>query len=106
MKKKTTYRDVPRPSPVLQEITVLPGIGETVSVRTAKTHLSALLELVAKGREVTITSDGQPKARLVAIAPPPRKLFTGTREHLASMPPWTGGPTAEEIIRAERDSRP
>jgi hypothetical protein len=33
------------------------------------------------------------------------KPFTGTREHLAKMPPWRGGPTAEEIIREDRDSR-
>jgi hypothetical protein len=34
------------------------------------------------------------------------KPFTGTREHLAKMPPWRGGLTAEEIIREDRDSRP
>ena len=38
--------------------------GRMVSVRDAKAHLSALLEWVAAGQELTITSDGLPKARL------------------------------------------
>lgn len=95
------------PSPVLRELTVMPGLGETISVRAAKAHLSALLNLVESGREITITSGGRPKARLSGIE---KKLgtrvpFTGTREHLAKMPKWDGGPTADEIIRADRDGR-
>jgi len=103
---RTTDGEPFAPSPVLRELAVLPGIGETISVRAAKAHLSALLNLVETGREITITSDGKPKAR---IMPPqktdPRVPFTGTREHLAKMPPWRGGPTADELIRADRDSR-
>jgi prevent-host-death family protein len=108
MKKNINYFDgLEAPaSPVLQEIAVMPGIGSTISVRSAKAHLSALLDLVASGREVTITSGGKPKALLSAAQNKRRgKPFTGTREHLAKMPPWTGGPTAEEIIREDRDSR-
>jgi prevent-host-death family protein len=94
------------PEMLLQEIAQMPGIGATISVRSAKTHLSALLDFVAKGREVTITSGGKPKALLLAASHKKRgKPFTGTREHLAEMPPWQGGPTAEEIIREDRDSR-
>ncbi len=79
---------------------------EVVSVRTAKATLSALLDLVATGREVLINSDGRPKARLVApSAAPPRKVFSGSAAHLAQMPPWRGGLTADETIRADRDSR-
>lgn len=93
-------------SSVLQEIAVMPSIGEVISVRSAKAHLSGLLDLVARGREIVITSDGKPKARLVpADAAPRRQPFTGTREHLKTMPPWSGGPTAEEIIREDRDAR-
>jgi prevent-host-death family protein len=93
-------------SSVVQEIAPLPGVGATISVRAAKAHLSALLDLVEAGREVTITSDGKPKARLVPLgAGAQRKPFLGTREHLATMPKWRGGPTAEEIIREDRDSR-
>jgi prevent-host-death family protein len=94
------------PEMFLQEMAQMPGIGATISVRSAKTHLSALLDFVAKGREVTITSGGKPKAVLFAASHKKRgKPFTGTREHLAKMPPWQGGPTAEEIIREDRDSR-
>ena len=76
-----------------------------VSVRTAKAHLSALLEQVATGQEVLITSDGVPKARLVPVSTENRRPFLGTRAHLAAMPAWSGGKSAEEIIREDRDSR-
>ena len=46
----------------------MPGIGLTIPVRIAKAKLSALLELVAAGQRVTITSDGQPKAVLSPVA--------------------------------------
>lgn len=95
-----------KPSAVLQEIAALPGIGSTISVRSAKAHLSALLDLVSQGREITITCGGKPKAVLSTVSHKKRgKPFTGTREHLAKMPPWRGGPTAEEIIREDRDAR-
>jgi len=93
-------------SSVVREIAPMPGVGSSISVRAAKAHLSGLLELVAAGREVTITSDGEPKARLVPIgAGVQRKPFTGTREHLKTMPKWQGGPTADEIVREDRDAR-
>jgi prevent-host-death family protein len=91
---------------VLKEVAAAPGIGPIISVRSAKAHLSALLDLVAGGQAITITSDGKPKAVLSPIGKhEERKVFTGTREHLKKMPPWRGGPTAEEIIREDRDGR-
>src|SRR4051812_34707361 len=93
-------------SSVVREIAQVPGVGSSISVRAAKAHLSGLLELVAGGQEVTITSDGTPKARLVPLDDAARrKPFAGTREHLKSMPKWRGGPTADEIIREDRDAR-
>ena len=93
-------------SSVVREKAPLPGVGMTISVRAAKAHHSGLLEEVAAGREVVITSDGVPKARLVPMdRETERKPFTGTREHLKRMPPWRGGPTADEIIREDRYSR-
>jgi prevent-host-death family protein len=92
-------------SPVIQEIAPLPGIGAAISVRAAKAHLSALLDEVAAGREIVITSDGKPKAKLVPMTQHTRKPFSGTREHLKTMPPWSGGPTAVELIRDDRDAR-
>ncbi|HEY3932883.1 MAG TPA: type II toxin-antitoxin system Phd/YefM family antitoxin [Verrucomicrobiae bacterium] len=89
---------------VMRETIALPGIGLSIPVRAAKAKLSALLEMVARGQEVTITSDGKPKAVLLPVEKrEKRKVFTGTWEHLKKMPPWRGGPTAEEIIREDRD---
>ena len=93
-------------APVVREFSAMPGVGVAISVRAAKAHLSGLLDEVAAGREVVITSDGVPKARLVPMNHKrERKVFTGTWEHLAKMPKWKGGLTADEIIRADRDSR-
>jgi prevent-host-death family protein len=36
----------------------------------AKTHLSALLERVARGEQITITKHGKPVARLVPVGKP------------------------------------
>lgn len=88
----------------LRETIALPGIGLTIPVRAAKAKFSALLEMVAHGQEVTITSDGRPKAKLIPAAKA-RKVFTGTWGHLKKMPVQTEGPFAEEIIRADRDGR-
>lgn len=98
--------DEDTPPSVVRELMELPGVGPTISVRAAKAHLSGLLDEVAAGREVVITSDGVPKARLVPMErETKRKVFLGAKEHLSRMPPWNGGPTAEEIVRADRDGR-
>lgn len=109
MKAKTRTTKLPehRSEPmVLNDAVAMPDIGLTFPVRIAKAKLSALLELVASGQDVVITSDGLPKARLVGMEPRQRgKVFTGMGDFLLSQP-IHGGPTADEIIRAERDSRP
>jgi len=106
MKAKTLKYPVHKPQPaVLKEVTIVPGIGEVISVRAAKAHLSALLELVAAGQEITITSDGKPKAKLVKVeVDEPGKVFQGMGDYLLKQP-IHGGPSAEEIIREDRDSR-
>ena len=107
MKAKILKYPVHKPQPaVLKEVTIAPGIGEVISVRAAKAHLSALLDLVAAGQEITITSDGKPKAKLVKAETRERgKVFQGMGDYLMKQP-IHGGPTADEIIRADRDSRP
>lgn len=91
---------------VLNDAVALPGIGLSIPVRAAKAKLSALLELVAGGQEVTITSDGKPKAVLSPVGKhQARKVFTGMGGHLKSMPMQTEGPFADEIVRADRDGR-
>lgn len=105
--KPVTYKLTEQSEPaVLREVAALPGIGQVISVRAAKAHLSALLELVAGGQEITITSDGEPKARLVsAVGPKPRPVFQGLGEYLQTMPVQAEGPFADEIVRADRDGR-
>lgn len=46
---------------------------EPVNVYYAKTHLSKLLERVERGEEVTISRNGKPVARLVALKPARRE---------------------------------
>lgn len=105
-KRISKYPEHRSEASVLNDAVALPGIGLTIPVRAAKAKLSALLELVAGGQEITITSDGVPKAVLSPVVKrETRKVFTGTWAHLKKMPPWRGGPTAEEIIREDRDGR-
>lgn len=90
----------------LREAVAMPGVGLTIPVRAAKAKLSALLEMVAGGREVTITSDGVPKAVLSPVGKHKvRKVFAGMGDHLKSMPMQTKGPFADEVVRADRDGR-
>ena len=92
---------------VMRETIALPGVGLSIPVRAAKAKLSALLEMVAGGQEVTITSDGVPKAVLSPVGKrEARKVFTGMGDFLLDQPVQRKGPFADEIIRAERDSRP
>jgi len=57
----------------------------TVNIHEAKTHLSRLLEDVARGKEHTIAKAGKPVARLVPVhAKPSRKAgFLKGRIHIA-----------------------
>jgi len=108
MKTKPTFK-YPASKPQvmeLREAVALPGMGLTIPVRAAKAKLSALLELVAGGQEVTITSDGKPKAVLSPVGKAKAlKVFTGMGDYLKSMPVQTKGPFADEIVRADRDGR-
>lgn len=97
----------------LRESAVLVPAGieagtEIVSVRTAKAMLSALLDKVAAGSEVLITSDGRPKARLVPLERElSRKGFPGTPAHLKRIP-WRGAPgspDSTQLISEDREDR-
>lgn len=108
MKAKTEKRLYPEHKPVvteLKEAVATPGIGITIPVRAAKAKLSALLELVARGQEVIITSDGLPKAVLSPIKPErQRKVFLGMGDFLAKQPVHRGF-SAEDAINEDRDAR-
>src|SRR5262245_17616719 len=89
----------------LKETVAVPQIGLTIPVRAAKAKLSALLELVAQGQQVTITSDGVPKAVLSPVGPENgRKKFAGMGEFLLGQLVHAG-PAAEEVVREDRDGR-
>ena len=49
-----------------------PPLSMVINVRAAKDQLSSLLEQAARGNEVIITSDGEPKAKLVPFRAPRR----------------------------------
>jgi prevent-host-death family protein len=73
------------------------------SVRMAKSRLSELLNRAAAGEEIIITSDGRPKARIVALdaAPVP---YRARRERLKPAK-RTLGTRAETMVREDRDGR-
>jgi prevent-host-death family protein len=104
-KKRVTYKTARNTEPAVLRDAAVAEWGRVVTVRDAKAHLSALLEWVAGGNELTITSDGQPKARLVKVeAAEPRKVFQGMGDYLLKQP-IHGGPPAEEVVREDRDGR-
>ena len=107
MKTKSTTLKYPQPKPpasVLKDAVALPGVGLSMPLRTAKAKLSALLELVAGGTEVTITSDGEPKAVLSPVpAARGRKVFNGMGDFLLKQPMHEG--SATDLVREDRDSR-
>ena len=88
----------------LREAIALPGIGLTIPVRAAKAKLSALLEMVAGGQEVTITSDGKPKAKLIKAETRERgKVFQGMGDYLMKQP--VHGGSADEAMNWTRGER-
>lgn len=110
MKKQRQFRHPPAkegaPLELKEAALLLEEPSEMViNVRAAKDQLSSLLDAAASGNEVVITSDGIPKAKLVPMKKK-RKVFRVDWKLLQSMPLKPGAPTAEQLIREERDSRP
>jgi prevent-host-death family protein len=88
---------------VLGEAVEAPRQRASVSVREAKDQLSALLQRVANGEEIVVTSDGEPKAMLVKFRPiMGGKPWRPLGDFLATQPL---GPDSTKTVRAERDSR-
>jgi prevent-host-death family protein len=46
---------------------------DMVNVHEAKTHLSRLLDRVARGEEIVIAKGGHPVAKLIAVSPRERR---------------------------------
>src|SRR3954467_3319714 len=77
--KSLSYSDIPPlPAPRVREVATMAGLGETIAVRAAKAQLSALLDWVAEGHEIVVTSGGVAKARLAPVeSKERRKVFLG-----------------------------
>jgi len=74
---------------------------DVVSVREAKDQLSSLLQRAARGEQIVITSDGQPRAMIVRYRPAIRgKPWQSLKDFRATMP-MTSDSTV--LIREMRD---
>jgi prevent-host-death family protein len=80
---------------------------EIVSIRAAKTNLSRLVTRVEAGEEIVIARRGKPAAKLVPIAPKPKRIpgsmrgmFSIGPEFFEPLPPeeldeWMQAPAAK-----------
>ena len=75
-----------------------------MSVRQAKARFSQLVREASAGYEVTVTSHGEPRARLVPVRRRPRR-FKVDRKRLAGARAGKRGTPAEQIVRRDRDGR-
>jgi prevent-host-death family protein len=76
--------------------------GMVTNVRNAKARLSELIERAADGEEVVITSNGKPRARLLAVASAAKPYRVNRR--LLGGGVRRGRP-AEQLVRDDRDGR-
>lgn len=75
---------------------------DVVAVREAKDQLSALLQRAARGEQIVITSDGEPKAMIVRYRPVLRgKPWQSLAAFRATQPLQ---PDSTPLIREDRDS--
>jgi prevent-host-death family protein len=54
-------------------------MSEPVSIHAAKTHLSRLVARAEAGEEIIIARGNKPVAKLVPIAPKPKRVFGSMR---------------------------
>ena len=74
------------------------------SIAEAKAHLSALVEQVARGEQVTLTKRGKPVARIVpaeALAPKPKMDLAALRKLREGMP--FAKVNAAQLVRQMRE---
>jgi len=68
-----------------------------INIHEAKTHLSRLLERVARGEEVIIAKAGKPVAKLIPIKPAARKFKLGSAKGEFTVPDDFNDPLPKEI---------
>ena len=71
-----------------------------VNIHQAKTHLSQLLEDVARGEEIVIAKAGKPIARLVAVTTPSQPRQRGLLKGRITIATDFDAPLPEEISDA------
>lgn len=74
------------------------NVAKTVNLYEAKTHLSKLVERAAKGEEVIIAKAGEPKARLVPLAPPAKDRKPGDWKGRVVIGPDFDAPLPEDVL--------
>jgi prevent-host-death family protein len=72
----------------------------TVNLYEAKTHLSELVEHAARGEEIIIAKAGQPRARLMPIAPAQRPRKPGAWKGRVRIGTDFDAPLPDELLRA------
>ena len=75
-------------------------MAKTVNLYEAKTHLSELVEHAARGEEIIIAKAGQPKARLMPMAPAQRPRKPGAWKGRVRIGPDFDAPLPDELLRA------
>lgn len=85
-------------------VIVLEPIMQTVSVANAKAHLSALLDQVAHGEEITITRNGKAVATLHPVLQPRKTLDLARIDALRRSLP-ASEQTSTDLLRQLRESR-
>ena len=71
----------------------------------AKTHLSALLDEVARGETIIITRRGRPVARLTAPEAPDREAAVAAATTLRRLRKRIGWATTEDILQMRDEGR-
>ena len=71
----------------------------------AKTHLSALLDEVARGEIIIITRRGRPVARLTAPEAPDREAAVVAAETLRDLRKRIGWATTDDILKMRDEGR-
>ncbi len=77
-------------------------MDDVVSVHAAKTHLSQLLARVEAGEVITIARRRIPVAKLVPIAPKPRREFGAMRGQIGIGPEFFEPLPEDELDRWEQ----
>jgi prevent-host-death family protein len=72
-------------------------MDEAISIHAAKTHLSRLIARVEAGEEIIIARGHKPVAKLVPLAPKPKRVF-GSMKGQFTVGPEFFEPMSEEEL--------